>query len=66
VLRLVAEYRARYPAGRFLEEALGVGIEAAADLADPRAADLAGEYLRRFARGRFREAAERALSRFRR
>lgn len=61
----VERYLATYPEGALLEEALGLAIEAAAALGEPRAAAFAKRYLRRFPAGRFREAAEHAQRRFR-
>ena len=45
------------------EEALALSIEAASDAEDPRVRSLAARYLASYPRGRFREAAERVLSR---
>ena len=61
---LLARYLRRFPEGKLLEEALGMAIEAAAALSDPRAGELAKRYLNRFPDGEFREAAERAVRRF--
>jgi hypothetical protein len=63
-VRLVERYLARYPRGKLMEEALGLGMEAAAAISDARAAELAEIYIRRFPQGRFREAAARARARF--
>jgi hypothetical protein len=60
---LAADYLRLYPQGALAEEALALGIEAAAARGDREAARLGAEYLRRFPGGRFREVAERALRR---
>lgn len=54
------EYRREHPDGALAEEALALSVEAAAASGDPRVSRLAKEYLARYPRGRFREAARRA------
>jgi len=61
---LVDDYLRRFAHGALEEEALGLGIEAAAARGDQRAAELADEYLARHPNGRFHEVAERARERF--
>jgi hypothetical protein len=58
---LLAEYRSKYPDGDLYEEALALSIEAAVARGDDNAQRLAGQYLKRYPNGRFREQAERAL-----
>jgi hypothetical protein len=60
---LLDEYMRRCPDGPLSEEALALSIEAASDAEDPRVRSLAARYLASYPRGRFREAAERVLSR---
>jgi hypothetical protein len=60
--RLLAEYLRIYPRGALLEEALALSIEAAAARRDPAATTFAARYLAEFPKGRFRRAAEQALS----
>jgi hypothetical protein len=61
---LLDEYLRRSPDGPLAEEALALSIEAASSLHDERARGLAARYLAAFPHGRFRDAAERAASRF--
>jgi hypothetical protein len=63
-LHQLDEYRARFPDGDLTEEALALMIEARAALDDREAGALAAQYVQRYPKGRFREAAERALRRF--
>jgi hypothetical protein len=63
-LRRLDDYRARFPHGDLIEEALALTLEALAGLDDPRARSIADEYLASFPHGRFRDQAERARRRF--
>jgi hypothetical protein len=59
--RAVERYLREYPRGSLAEEALALGLEAAAaQKNDERLLQFADDYLRRFARGRFREVAQQA------
>jgi hypothetical protein len=60
---LLDQYLRSNPRGALAEDALALSIEAAAARKDPRAAEYARRYLARYPNGRFRAAAERALSR---
>jgi hypothetical protein len=60
---LLDEYLRRCPDGPLSEEALALSVEAASADDDPRGRSLAAKYLAAYPRGRFREAAERVLSR---
>jgi hypothetical protein len=60
---LLDQYLKSNPHGALSEDALALSIEAAAARKDPRAADYARRYLARYPNGRFRQVAERALSR---
>jgi hypothetical protein len=60
---LLDEYMRLCPDGPLSEEALALSIEAASAAEDPRVRSLAARYLASYPRGRFREAAERVLSR---
>lgn len=60
---LLDQYLRGNPRGALAEDALALSIEAAAARKDPRAAEYARRYLARYPNGRFRAAAERALSR---
>jgi cell pole-organizing protein PopZ len=62
--KLLDEYLRRYPKGSLSEEALALAIEAASATGDPRAKGFADRYLASYPTGRFRPAAQRALSRF--
>jgi hypothetical protein len=62
-LSLLDEYMRRCPDGPLSEEALALSVEAASAGDDPRGRNLAAKYLAAYPRGRFREAAERVLSR---
>jgi hypothetical protein len=62
--KMLTDYMRRYPGGALAEEALALSIEAATMRGDFRAKDLASRYLARYPAGRFRQPAERALSRF--
>ena len=62
--KLLDYYLERYPQGSFVEEALGLAIEANAALGIPRAASLSEIYLKRFPDGRFGHVARDALRRF--
>jgi hypothetical protein len=59
--QLLAEYRARFPNGELLEEALALSIEAEASRGSATATDLARTYLTKFPNGRFRGRVDRAL-----
>lgn len=63
-LKLLAEYRRRFPEGDLLEESLALAIEANSARNDRSAASLAKQYIDRFPTGRFREQAVRAQLRF--
>jgi hypothetical protein len=58
---LASEYRAKHPAGALHEEALALSFETAAALGDEEAKRLAGLYLQRYPRGRFRAPAQRVV-----
>jgi hypothetical protein len=60
--RLALAYLRASPRGALAEEALAVGIQAAASTHDPQAARLAGRYLWLYPAGRFRRVAEEALA----
>ncbi len=61
---LLDEYTRRSPEGPLAEEALALSFEAASDASDvPRERAIASRYLALYPHGRFRDAAERALSR---
>jgi hypothetical protein len=61
---LLDEYLRRSPDGPNAEEALALSIQASTALHDDRTRALAARYLASYPQGRFREAAERAASRF--
>jgi hypothetical protein len=63
-LKLLVEYRRRFPRGDLQEESLALAIEAKSTRNDRGAAVLADEYLLRYPGGRFREEALRAHRRF--
>jgi hypothetical protein len=58
---LASEYRTKNPAGALHEEALALCVEASAALGDEEARQLAGLYLQRYPRGRFRAQAQRVV-----
>ena len=58
---LASEYRTKQPAGALSEEALALSFETAAALGDEEAKKLAGLYLQRYPRGRFRTQAQRVM-----
>ncbi|HMI87335.1 MAG TPA: hypothetical protein VK550_24775 [Polyangiaceae bacterium] len=58
---LASEYRTKNPTGALHEEALALCVEAAAALGDEDATQLAGLYLQRYPRGRFRAQAQRVM-----
>jgi len=58
---LASEYRTKHPAGALSEEALALSFETAAALGDEEAKKLAGLYLQRYPRGRFRAQAQRVM-----
>ncbi len=59
--RLLREQRASYPESPLAEEALSLQIEAALALQDPRARELATQYVARYPQGRYVAIAARAL-----
>jgi hypothetical protein len=59
---LLDQYLKTNPHGALAEDALALSIEAAAARKDPRAADYARRYLARYPNGRFRNVAERMVS----
>jgi hypothetical protein len=63
-IKLLDEYRLRYPQGDLAEESLALSIEARSVRGDGAAASQAREYLRRFPQGRFRVQAVAAEQRF--
>jgi hypothetical protein len=62
---MLEDYLAHHPDGMLAEDALSLQIEAAADQADPEAANLARAYLARYPAGRMADAARSAIARFR-
>jgi len=58
---LASEYRIKHPAGALSEEALALSFDTAAALGDEEAKKLAGLYLQRHPRGRFRAQAQRVV-----
>jgi hypothetical protein len=58
---LASEYRTQHPGGALSEEALALSFETAAALGDEEAKKLAGLYLQRYPRGRFRAQAQRVV-----
>jgi hypothetical protein len=62
---LLAKYHNRHPDGPLGEDALALGIEAAAARHSPNATVLAQQYLERFPGGRFRDMAEKVRANFR-
>jgi hypothetical protein len=60
--RYLERYRREHPNGTLAEEALALSVEAASASGDPRAKQLAVDYLSRYPQGRFRSAARQALA----
>ena len=62
---LATEYRTKNPGGALHEEALALSVETTAALGDADAKQLAGLYLQRYPRGRFRAQAQRVMDKAR-
>jgi hypothetical protein len=60
--RLLDEYLKAHPRGVLSADALALSIEAASAQHDPRAADYARRYLAQFPQGKYRDLANRALT----